>query len=292
MAITRRYTANSALAVAVLDMLKAVERYFGGLIPGSRRLFDSSETLAQLVRSLTGRRVPTGEFASMMEQNHFKASYVHGDLNGNNLTWAAHYKRFVMIDFESVELGIVGLDQLKLFASMICETIPTARRRVRRGQAAGVTDPQHRAIVCLIQLVPWLIGEIIQDEDQESRRSKLDERFAAVKAQDEHVSRIAIAIIRTIDLQELEMPDVSQQRFWTWTIRNLFFRQFEYAYRSLDTSHVDALDAVRRAIHENATTSESTGNPYRNVLKDVHENNVIMLTYAFMALLATLSCDE
>lgn len=289
--ITNRIAKRKNLTSATLDMLRATELYFQRVVDGYSLLFDSSASLRHLVKRLTNLRPFTGPFESMVEQNHFKASYVHGDLNGNNLTWAAHYKQFVMIDFESVKLGVVGFDQLKLFASMICETISTTRRRLGR-KKNSVTDAQHHAMIGLVRLVPWLISNVIQVRDKNDRKNNLKNHLKIVSDRKEYLSEIAIEIIRTADFDGLQLKSEEEQQFWIWIVRNMFFRQFEYAYRNLDESHVGALRDVASAIEGMDTVKLDEITEVPNIMKDIHENNVIMLFYSFLALLATLERKE
>lgn len=304
---------------AILRMLNATCQYFERYVKhssadGNDIDFGPFSSMNDLVQELKKRRpnqAGDGEHADMHDPHHFKPSYVHGDMNGNNLTWAANYNRFVMIDFENIQLGFVGVDQLKLLASMICETVMTARRlrRERTGSSVidnqAVRDIEHYNMISLVKLVPWLISKVIQVGDRPKHKRAETLKELSVKAKEAKASllEVALAIIRTIEFDKLDLPTSNEQLFWRWTLRNLFYRQFEYAYRDIDTRHIDALEAVRKSIDKviNSTDKASKENvdaitflteTSPNVLESANNNNVIMLFYAFLTLLTTLKREE
>ncbi len=309
--ITDHLLEEPTLSNATFRMLIATCKYFKAYIKypnasNTEIVFDRFRSLPELVKELQELRpnhaYESGNFIDMVAPQYFEPSFVHGDMNGNNLTWAANYNRFVMIDFESIRLGFVGADQLKLLASMICETVIAARRSRREREVTdeqAVRDIEHYDMVSLVRLVSLLIGGVIKVEDPHKRAKTLEKLSEKAREKKASLLDVAIAIIRTIEFDKLELPTADEQLFWRWTLRNLFYRQFEYAFRDIDTRHINALETVSESIEK---VMNDVKKPARkkvddftflnetspNVLESADYNNVIMLFYSFLTLLGTI----
>ncbi|MSR57920.1 MAG: hypothetical protein EXS05_09620 [Planctomycetaceae bacterium] len=300
------------LSVAAFEMLEATVSYFsnhiqrlgtGGGVSDFAELGGLAALVEVLIRLRQNRSDEENQLNNMAVPKYFNASFVHGDLNGHNLTWAAHYNRFVMIDFENIALGFDGIDQLKLLASMICETVPAAHDPAPKEKRKRVNDIENRAMVSLVRFISWLIRDVIQAGDSvrcTNTVSALVSRCQENEKTDSVASMlsIALAIIGTIEFHDLNLSTVNEQLFWRLTLRNLFYRQFEYAYRELDSKHIKALNAVTTSINsmeKPGMSEDDSVDSYAymtgactNALGDSEDNNVIMLFYSFLALLATL----
>ena len=154
-------------------------------------------------------------------------------------------------------------------------------------------------MISLAKLISLLVSRVIGVGDRDQRKETLQKLYAKAKEGKARVLDVAIAIIRTIELEELDLPTANEQLFWRYTIRNLFYRHFEYAFRDIDVRHINALEAVSESIEK---AMKDVKKPARkkvedyafliktspNMLESANNNNVIMLFYSFLSLLGTL----
>ena len=86
--------------------------------------YKNVDTFIQSLRSIIYDIGPPGDqklvMCSLQSLDRI-ACIIHGDLNGRNLTWSDNYEKFFLIDFEHVNRGFWGADQLKLACSILSE---------------------------------------------------------------------------------------------------------------------------------------------------------------------------
>jgi len=296
--ISSKIGEDEGFATSIVEMLKSATAYAqafvlteesGGICKELNNASDLDALIATLSQKLQGSPEDMGSFPPKLKKPHsFRPAFVHGDLNGNNLTWASHYNRFVMIDFENIDLGFSGFDQLKLMASMICETVPSARDEAEG--ASAVSEREHDSTIRLIRFVQWLLLKLLAADNipdsLESMKKQADEL-------EEPIVSLAVQIVATIGLQNLSLDTPETRLFWRMIVRNLFFRQFEFAFRDLDSRHLVSVDKVVDAVGDKSAGTEEVydGDLFAtapNVFDTPVDGNVLMLFYAYVALLTTL----
>lgn len=255
---TRNLQSSPQLAPAVFEVLKRTIAYFDRNIAPTQAHalgWAKARNLRGFVKVvLKDHRmvVPGDEGFELGPDLCFVPSIVHGDLNGNNLTWAIGYKKFFIIDFENVCRGFQGADQYKVLSSLICELAASGRARraadarkkdvaaqeAARRLEAPMRSGEHEATMSLIRLLFTWRAKIADP--------KISMNHIAKEVCDKHgpdnVLWFACAVLDTIDLKNVSVGYPAHINFWTVSLRNYMYRQFEYAYREMQGGHVAALN--------------------------------------------------
>jgi Phosphotransferase enzyme family len=167
------------------------------------------------------------------------SSIIHGDLNARNLVWSQDYVKFFMIDFERVQLGFYGADQLRLVFSMLSDLLVETYQMEKFGPTVSDGEVSRR-----IQDV----GKVAADVGKAAtymgsialavKNSRGAEAGSVVIPDPPSDSISAIAIKEIFDTVKLQKET---GEFWIYVIVMMAAKQLEYALRDIDESCIEAL---------------------------------------------------
>ena len=199
---------------------------------------------------------PEEGFAPGPDNLSIPKSIIHGDMNGYNLIWSSEVKRFFLIDFEHVKVGFYGVDQLKLIASLICDSpqeIFTTKEEGKKKYRTEEITEWKKSIIKLIKLIDIFKTEI-------GGCDKFDMVITNMKniIGRDHQLQIVSTLLSTLTTKEILIADPSYKNIWIYLLRCIFLKQFQYALEDLleDDSYIKSLHKITTHIKDKNYTNE------------------------------------
>lgn len=273
--IKRSFSNNEKLKI--LSFFESVQRYCKSEIGNTTETikYNKFDNFIKTLNSKMG-------IASIPSKENLpaKKAYIHGDLNGNNLTWSEVNKRFVLIDFEHVGLGVYGSDQLKLLFSTVFDSNQEANRMLKDGKIdisnLHSWNQVIRKIIKAIHFATVMIGKLDNSNNRIVDATSYDTIFSrignVIKKSDDKCLKIVGEIFSTITIPKSSSKASEIRSFWITLIRSFALKHFEYGMINLAASDISCLSKIRESITNNTSINAqldptSSNEDYFDVIK-------------------------
>lgn len=221
-------------------------------------------------------------------------AYIHGDLNGNNLTWASDYKRFFLIDFESVTPSYRGMDQIKLIAAFLSEAPGQLLKEIKLHPKDKWMKDCLAELLGLIKLMSDITAEgpMAIESNFPLHSGSQSEIYLPSGVVDDrgignNLNTVAFNILKTIPKGGQESWEVGNP-FWRYALAFAFVKELEYAIRDYINegnrcmgAHIsDVTDAMRKV-----DISQMADSLFNTLRKD-KDSSALRLVYSVLGVLA------